>query len=95
MANIFGVLQEYNRQNIKEYLEKCFKIIAEKDEMPSKINVVSVCSAQLLRGIKYFIEKSQWCHRNKELKKIVLKSLSRLVVCPNFSIVKTIVKSVY
>ena len=26
--------------------------------MPSKINVVSVCSAQLLRGVKYFTERT-------------------------------------
>ena len=45
--------------------------------------------------MKYFIEKSQWYHRNKAPKKIVLRSLGRLVVCPDFSIVKTIVKSVY
>ena len=42
----------------------------------------------------YFIEKPQWYHRNKTLKKIVSISLGRLVVCTNFSIVKTMVKSV-
>ena len=63
--------------------------------MPSNITVVSVCSAYLLKGIKCFTEKSQWYHRNKALKKIVLRSLGRLVVCTDFSIVKTIVKSVY
>ena len=92
---ISGVIKEYNRQNLKEYLEKCSQIITDNEEMPSNITVVSVCSAHLSRGIKYFIEKSQWYHRNKALKKIVLKSLGRLVVCTNFSIVKTIVKSVY
>ena len=42
----------------------------------------------------YFIEKPQWYHRNKTLKKIVSISLGRLVVCTDFSIVKTMVKSV-
>ena len=42
----------------------------------------------------YFIEKPQWYHRNKTLKKIVSISLSRLVACTDFSIVKTMVKSV-
>ena len=86
-AIISGILKEYNRQNIKEYLEKCFEIINDKD--------VSVSSVHLLRGKEYFIEKSQWLHRIKALKKAVLKSLGRLVVCTDFSIVKTIVKLVY
>ena len=63
--------------------------------MLSNITVVSLCSSHLLRGIKYFIQKSQWYHRNKALKKIVLKSLGCYVVCTDFSIVKTIVKLVY
>ena len=50
-----GVLKKYNRQNIKEYLEKCFEIIIDKEEMFSKITFVSVCSAHLLKCIKYFI----------------------------------------
>ena len=95
LAIISGVLEKYNRQNIKEYLEKCVEIIICKEEILSNITVVSVCSAHLLRGIKYFIEKSQWYHRSKALKKIVFKSLARLVVCTGFSIVKKIMKSVY
>ena len=95
LAIISGVIKEYNRQNLKEYLEKCFQIITDNEEMPSNITVVSVCSAHLLRGIKYFTEKLQWYHRNKALKKIVLKSLGHFVVCSDFSIVKTIVKFVY
>ena len=63
--------------------------------MLSNITVVSVSSAHLLRGIKYFIEKSQWYNRNKAVKKIFLKSLAHLVVCTGFSIVKKIIKSVY
>ena len=63
--------------------------------MLSNITVVNVCSDHLLRGIKCFIEKSRWYHRNKAVKKIVLKSLARLVVCTGFSIVKKIMKSVY
>ena len=62
--------------------------------MLSNITVVSLCSSHLLRGIKYFIQNSQWYHRNKALKKIVLKSLGCYVVCTDFSIVKTIVKLV-
>ena len=53
------------------------------------------CSAHLLKDMKYFIEKLHWYHRNKALQKIVLRSVGRLVVCTDFSIVKTIVKSVY
>ena len=90
-----GVLMEYNGQNTTEYLEKCFEIIADKEEMPPNITVLSVCSAHLLRDIKYFIKKSQCYHRNKTLKKIVLKSLGGLVVRTDFSVVKTIDKSVY
>ena len=89
------MLKEYNRQNIKEYLEKCFELITDKEEMSSNITVVSVCSVHLLRGIRYFTEKLQWYHRNKALKKIVLKSLGHFVVCTDFSIVKTVVKLVY
>ena len=63
--------------------------------MLSNIIVVSVSYAHLLMGIKYFIEKSQCYHRNKALKKIVLKNLGRYVECTDFSIVKTIVKLVY
>ena len=63
--------------------------------MPPNITVLSVCSAHLSRDIKYFIKKSQCYHRNKTLKKIVLKSLGRLVVRTDFSVVKTIDKSVY
>ena len=94
-AIISGILKEYNRQNIKEYLEKCFKIINDKEKMLSNVTDVSVSSVHLLRGKEYFIEKSQWLHRIKALKKAVLKSLGRLVVCTDFSIVKTIVKLVY
>ena len=57
--------------------------------------ISSGCSAHLLKDMKYFTEKLQWYHRNKALKKIVLRSVGRLVVCTDFSIVKTIVKSVY
>ena len=32
LTTIHGVLKEYNRQNIKEYLEKCFEIIIEKEK---------------------------------------------------------------
>ena len=63
--------------------------------MLSNITVVSVSYAHLLMVIKYFIEKSQCYHRNKALKKIVLKNLGRYVECTDFSIVKTIVKLVY
>ena len=59
------------------------------------IIVMSVCNSHLLWGIKYFNEKLPWYHRNKELKKIVLKSLGCRVVCTDFFIVKTIVKLVY
>ena len=88
LAIISGVIKEYNRQNLKEHLEKCFQTIIDNEEIPSNITVVSVCSAHLLRGIKNFIEKSQWYHRNKALKKIVLKSLGRLVVPPIFQLSK-------
>ena len=57
LAIISGVLKVYNRQNIKEYLEKYFETIIDKEEMPSKITVVNVCSAHLLRSITYLIEK--------------------------------------
>ena len=63
--------------------------------MLPNITVLSVCSAHLSRDIKYFIKKSQCYHRNKTLKKIVLKSLGGLVVRTDFSVVKTIDKSVY
>ena len=59
--------------------------------MPSNSTDVSVSSVHLSRGKEYFIEKSQWLHRIKALKKTVLKSLGRL----DFSSVKTIVKLVY
>ena len=95
LAIIFGVLKENNRQNIKEYLEKCFEIIIGKEEMPCNITTVSVCSALLLKCIMYFLEKSQCYHQNKALKRIVLKNLGHLVVCTDFLIVKAIVKSVY
>ena len=90
LAIISGVLKEYNR-----YLEKCFEIIIGEEEMPCNITAVSVCSAPLLRGIKYFVEKSQWYHQNKALKKTLLKNLGCIVVYTDFSIVRTIVKSVY
>ena len=32
LTTIHGVLKECNRQNIKEYLEKCFEIIIEKEK---------------------------------------------------------------
>ena len=56
-----GVLKECNKQNIEE---KYFEIIIDKEEMPSNITVVSVCSACVLRVIKYFIEKGQRYHQN-------------------------------
>ena len=55
---------------------------------------MSVCGAHLMRSLKYLIEKLRWYHRNKALKKIVLKSLGCHVVYTDFFIVKTIVKSV-
>ena len=51
--------------------------------MPSNITVVSVCIACLFMGIKYFIEKLQWYHRNK-----VLKSFGHAVLCTDFSLSK-------
>ena len=44
---------------------------------------------------KKCLNLEKWYHRNKALKKIVLKSLGCLVVYTDFFIVKTIVKSVY
>ena len=96
LAIISRALKEYNNQNIKEYWEICFKIIIDKEEMPSNINFVSVSSAQLSRGIKYFIEKSHWYHRNETYKKkIVLRSLGHFSVCTDFSIARKIYKSAY
>ena len=34
-------------RNRKEYFEKCFEIIIDKEKIPSKITVVSICSAYL------------------------------------------------
>ena len=42
LAIISEVLKEYNRQNLKEYLEKCFQIIIDNEEMHSNITVVRV-----------------------------------------------------
>ena len=56
------MLKEYNRQYIKEYLDKRFKLINDNEEMPSNITSVNICSAHILRGIRYFIEKLQWCN---------------------------------
>ena len=33
LAIISGVQKECNRENIKKYLEKCFEIITDKEEM--------------------------------------------------------------
>ena len=57
--------------------------------------VMSIWNSHRYWGIEYFNEKLPWYHRNKALKKIVLKSLGHLLVCINFFIVKTIVKLVY
>ena len=59
------------------------------------IIVMSIWNSHRIDRIEYFNEKLPSYHRNKALKKIVLKSLGHLVVCNNFFIVKTIVKSVY
>ena len=46
-----------------------------KGEIPFNITLVSVCSAHLMRSLKYFIEKLRWYHRNKALKGTLMQIL--------------------
>ena len=88
----------FRNTNLTEAMTNLLGLINLSPNMKSKlimIIVMSVCNSHLLWGIKYFIEKLPWYHQNKELKKIVFKSLGRRVVCNDFFIVKTIVKLVY
>ena len=39
-----------------------------KGEIPFNITLASVCSADLMRSLKYFIKKLRWYHRNKARK---------------------------
>ena len=56
LAIITGMLKECNRRNIKECLEKCFEIIIDREQMPSSITAVTVCSAHHSRSIKYSLK---------------------------------------
>ena len=57
--------------------------------------VLVVCSTQLMRGVKYFVERSKWYHGNKQLKQLILRVLGRLIVCHDFNIMKKIVYAAY
>ena len=56
--------------------------------MGRTFRVPVVCSVHLMRGLKYFAERSKWYHRNKQLKQLILKVLGRLIVCHDFNIIK-------
>ena len=63
--------------------------------MLSTFCVPVVCSAHLMRGVKYFVERSKWYHRNKQLKQLMLKLLGRLIVCHDFNIIKKFAHAAY
>ena len=88
-----GILLQFNQVNLQHYLDQCFKLISEEEEMLSTfcVPVVSgcllcssclrlfvvfqlfavvccvpvVCGTHLMKGVKYFIERS-----NKQLKQL-------------------------
>lgn len=45
-----------------------------------------VCSAHLMKGVKYFVKSSMRYHRNKEHKQPVLDVSVHLFVCHDFNI---------
>ena len=73
LAIIGGILLQFNQVNLQQYLDQCFKVISEKEEMVSTFCVPVVCSAHLMRGVKYLVESSKWSHRNNQLKQLILK----------------------
>ena len=95
LAIIGGILLQFNQVNIQQYLDQRFKVISENEEMLCTFCVLVVCSAHLMRGVKYFVERSKWYHRNKQLKQLMLKVFGRLIVCHDFNIIKKIAYAAY
>ena len=88
LAIIGSILLLFNQVNLQQYLDQCFKVISEEEEMLITFCVPVVCSAHLMRGVKYFVERLKWYHRNKQVKQLILKVLGRLIVCHDFIIIK-------
>ena len=88
LAIMGGILLQFYQVNLQHYLDQCFKVISEEEEMLSTFCVPVVCSAHLMTGVKYFVERSKWYHRSKQLKQLILKVLGRLIVCHDFNIIK-------
>ena len=81
------VLDSFNKINLLDYLEKCYKIL--KDEREEYLNAIPViCSGHLIRAIKRFTENAVPCCKNKTLKNFCMKIMGRLIMAKQFEILE-------
>ena len=86
------VLDSFNKINLLDYLEKCYKIL--KDEREEYLNAIPViCSGHLIRAIKRFTENAVPCCKNKTLKNFCIKIMRKLIMTKQFEILERLGRS--
>ena len=88
LAFIGGILLQFYQANLQKYLDLCFKVISGEEEILRTFCVSVVCSAHLMKRVKYFVESSMWYHQNKQHKQLILNVLGHLTVYHDFNIIK-------
>ena len=83
LAIAVAVLDSFNKINLLDYLDKCYKTLnKEREEYLNTISVIS--SGHLIRAIKRFTENAVLCCKNKTLKNFCMKIMGRLIMSKQF-----------
>ena len=92
LAIVGEVLDSFNKINLLDYLDKCYKIL--KEEREEYLNTIPViCSGHLIRAIKRFTENAVLCCKNKTLKNFCMKIMGRLIMMKQFEILDRLGRS--
>ena len=92
LAIVGAVLDSFNKINLLDYLDKCYKIL--KEEREEYLNTIPViCSGHLIRAIKRFTENAVLCCKNKTLKNVFMKIMGRLIMTKQFEILDRLGRS--
>ena len=92
LAIVGAVLDSFNKINLLDYLDKCYKIL--KEEREEYLNTIPlICSGHLIPAIKRFTENAVPCCKNITLKNFCMKITGRLIMTKQFEILDTLGRS--
>ena len=83
LAVIGGVLLQFNRRTLKEYLDDCYQTVVLKDESSMPLCIPYVCAAHVLRRCKEFM--CRFTGKSKPLKELIMRLMGKLIQCRNIS----------